>query len=228
MHKMKVKISPSLMCMDMLHVAKQIEFLNGRADYLHVDIIDWHYVRNMCLAPCFMKQLKAITDVPMDAHLMVDNVDVDLVELCIDSGAGVITLPPEVIQKRVFRLIDQIKNAGKLAGAYINPAMPMDLIYPYIDLLDKITFMTVDPGFAGQRFIEISLEKIKQAKLLKQEKGYRYEIEVDGSCNAGTYKKMYDAGAEVFIVGSSGLFGLDNDLNVAWSQMEEEIDRQIG
>lgn len=225
---MKVKISPSLMCMDMLHVADQIELLNCRADYLHVDIIDWHYVRNMCLAPCFMNQLKFITDVPMDAHLMVDNVDVDLVDLCIDSGAAMITLPPEVIQKRVFRLIDRIKNSGKLAGAYINPAMPLDFIYPYIDLLDKITFMTVDPGFAGQRFIGVSLDKIRQAKLLKQEKGYRYEIEVDGSCNAGTYKMMYDAGAEVFIVGSSGLFGLDKDLQAAWNHMEEEINRQIG
>ena len=110
---MKVKISPSLMCMDMMNVQEQMKVLN-RADYLHIDILDWHYVKNLCLAPCFMEQLKEITDVPMDAHLMVDNTDVDLVDLCIDSGAGIVTLAPDVVERKAFRLIDHIISKGCL------------------------------------------------------------------------------------------------------------------
>ncbi len=224
---MKVKIAPSLMCMDMMNVAVQMKVLN-KADYLHVDILDWHYVKNLCLAPVFMDQLKRITDVPMDAHLMVDNVDTDLVELCLKSGAEVVSLPPDVIQSKAFRIIDMIKNAGKKAGAYINPAMPLDIIYPYIQHLDLLTFMTVDPGYAGQRFVEESLYKMTLAKELREEKGYSYEIQVDGSCNPRSYKKLYDAGAEVFVVGSSGLFNNDPDLSTAWDIMEKDINREIG
>ena len=222
---MNVKIAPSLMCMDLLNVSEQMKVLN-RANYLHVDIIDWHYVRNLCLSPSFMEQLKTITDVPMDAHLMVDNTDIDLVDLCIGSGAGVVTLPPDVVQKRAFRLIDRIKSAGVKAGAYINPAMPLDIVFPYIHLLDMITFMTVDPGFAGQRFVEESLSKMALAKQLKLEKGYTYEIQVDGSCNKNTYKKLYDSGAEIFVVGSSGLFNNAPRLEDAWEIMERDIERQ--
>ncbi|HBU12970.1 MAG TPA: allulose-6-phosphate 3-epimerase [Clostridiales bacterium] len=224
---MNVKIAPSLMCMDMMNVREQMKVLK-RADYLHVDIIDWHYVRNMCLAPVFMQQLAQITDVPMDAHLMVDNVDTDLVGLCLDSGAGAVSFDPNVVQPRAFRLLDQIKNVGKMAGVFINPAMPLDIIYPYIHILDMITFMTVDPGYAGQRFIEESLGKMTHAKRLKEEKGYTYEIQVDGSCNSKTYKKLYDAGAEIFVVGTSGLFNNDPDLARAWEIMEQDITGQIG
>ena len=224
---MKVKISPSLMCMDMMNVQEQMKVLN-RADYLHIDILDWHYVKNLCLAPCFMEQLKEITDVPMDAHLMVDNTDVDLVDLCIDSGAGIVTLAPDVVERKAFRLIDHIKSKGARAGAYINPGMALEVVFPYIHLLDVITFMTVDPGFAGQRFIGESLEKMRQTKRLKQEKSYAYEIQVDGSCNKTTYKKMYDAGAEIFVVGASGLFGNDPDLVKAWEIMERDIAEAIG
>ncbi len=224
---MKIKIAPSLMCMDMMNVTKQMEILN-RADYLHIDILDWHYVKNLCLAPCFMEQLKEITDVEMDAHLMVDNTDTDLVDLCLASGAGVVTLPPDVVQRSAFRLIDRIKNAGKKAGAYVNPGMPLQMIFPYIHLLDMVTFMTVDPGFAGQKFVEESLAKMSEAKRLKEEKGYRFEIQVDGSCNPNTFRRLYDAGAEVFVVGSSGLFGNHQDLAKAWEIMEREIGSAIG
>ena len=222
---MKVKIAPSLMCMDMLNVREQMKILN-RADYLHIDILDWHYARNLCLSPAFMHQLKTVTDVPMDAHLMVDNTDLDLVDLCIASGAGIITLPSDVVQNRAFRLIDRIKSAGVKAGAHINPAMPLDMVSPYIHLLDMITFMTVDPGFAGQRFVAESLSKITLSKQLKLEKGYAFEIQVDGCCNKNTYKQLYGAGAEVFVLGSSGLFNNAPRLEDAWEIMEREIEKQ--
>lgn len=225
---MSIKISPSLMCMDILHVADQIAFLNNKADYYHVDIIDWHYVKNFCLAPFFMDQLKTITDVPMDAHLMVDNVDIDLIDECIKTGAGMVTLPADIIGRRAFRLINNIKDHGRKVGVYINPSMRLEEISLYIHLVDKITIMTVDPGYAGQKFIRESLDKIRQAKELREQNGYAYEIEVDGSCNINTYKELYDAGADVFILGTSGLFNMDKELEKAWEIMADNIHKTTG
>lgn len=214
--------------MDMLHVADQIAFLNQKADYYHVDIIDWHYVKNFCLAPFFMDQLKTITDVPMDAHLMVDNTDVDLSQECIRTGAGMVTLPVDIVGRRVFRMINDIRDRGAKVGVYLNPATRLEEINHYIHLVDKITFMTVDPGYAGQKFIRESLDKIAQARVLREKNGYTYEIEVDGSCNAGTFKELFEAGADVFIVGSSGLFGLNKDLVKAWQIMTDNIYKATG
>ncbi len=225
---MSIKISPSLMCMDMLNVSSQIAILNPKVDYLHIDIIDWHYVKNLCLSPSFMDQLKKITDVPMDAHLMVEGVDVDLADYCIETGAGMVTLPADQIGKNAFRLINSIKDQGKLVGIYVNPALPLDTIGMYIHLADKITIMTVDPGYAGQKFVSESLGKIEYARELKEKHGYKYEIEIDGSCNVKTYADLYQAGAEVFVVGSSGLFSLDSDLNVAWERMAQDIYNTTG
>ncbi len=224
---MKVKISTSLMCMDMMNVAKEISFLDTKSDYYHIDILDWHYVKNLCLAPCFMEQLSKISSIPQDAHLMVDNIDEDLIKLCLDSGAACITLPPEIVQNKVFRLIRMIHEAGQMVGFYINPAAPLDLLLPYIHLADKLTFMTVDPGYPGQKFIEESLTKVSAARKLREENGYHYLIEVDGSCNKSTYRRLYDAGAECFVVGSTGLFGMDSDISKAWSIMESDINNAL-
>jgi len=225
---MKVKISPSLMCADMLHLADQLEVLRGKADFLHVDIIDWHYVRNMCIPPFIMSQIREVSDIPMDAHLMVDNVDAELVSLCLDSGAASVVVDPQVVKRAMFRTIDLVKGRGGKIGVFINPAESLETIAPYIHLLDRITFMTVDPGFAGQRFVPETLGKVRQAARLKREKGYSYEIEIDGSCNKRTYREIYEAGAEIFVVGSSGLFGLNKDLNQAWEQMAREIAQAVG
>ena len=105
----------------------------------------------------------------------------------------------------------------------LNPATPLSYIQHYIHLVDKITIMSVDPGFAGQPFIREMLSKIAEAKRLKEENGYKYIIEVDGSCNSGTFKELAEAGTECFIVGTSGLFNLDEDLTVAWDKMIENF-----
>jgi D-allulose-6-phosphate 3-epimerase len=108
-------------------------------------------------------------------------------------------------------------------GIVLNPATPVDYIKHYIHLLDKITVMTVDPGYAGQPFIPEMLNKIQELAQLKKEKNYSYLIEVDGSCNKNTYQDLLEAGAEVLIVGSSGLFNLDPELTVAWDKMTADI-----
>ena len=206
---MKVKVAPSLMCVDLLNIEKEIKMLEDRSDYFHVDILDWHYCKNMSLAPCFMEQIRKITDVPMDAHLYVDNIEEDLVQLCIDSGAEIIEMPPEIIERQVYRLASLIHSQGKKFGVFINPAVSLDVIQPYAHLLDRLLIMTVDPGFAGQPFVEYSLKKIRQACEWRKAEGYTYEIACDGSCNEAWYGALYSAGCDVFILGNSGLFNKD-------------------
>ena len=214
------------MCMDLLNIQREIEILDTRSDYYHIDIIDWHYCKNMSLAPCFVEAISRISNVPQEVHLYVDNIDSDLIRLCIDSGAEIITMPPEIVERQTLRLIRQIKSHGKKVGFFINPSARLDILEPYIEYVDRLLIMTVDPGFAGQAFVPQSLDKIRQASRWKKEFGYTYEIACDGCCNEKYYKELYQAGCEVFIVGTSGLFGKSPDtkeaLDIAIDLIEQE------
>ena len=216
----KMMFSPSLMCMDLLSMKEEVEILNERADFYHVDIMDGHFVKNITLSPFFVSNLKRISKLPIDVHLMTEYPD-DYIEELAKSGADYICPHAETINKDAFRIINKIKGFGCKAGIVLNPATPIEWIKYYIHLLDKITVMTVDPGFAGQPFIPEMLDKIKELKELKEKNGYNYLIEVDGSCNERTFDILTEAGAEVLIVGSSGLFNLDSDLPKAWDKMME-------
>lgn len=223
---MNYKFSPSLMCMNLLELKEQIKILNKKADFFHVDIMDGHYVKNITLSPYFIEQIKDIAKLPIDAHLMVEKPD-DLVESIAAAGANYITYHAETINKDAFRMIKKAKDLGCKVGIALNPATPVDYITHYIHLIDKLTIMTVDPGFAGQPFIPEMLDKIREAKALREKNGYKYLIEVDGSCNIKTFKQLSKAGNEVFIVGSSGLFKLDKDLNKAWDIMLDGFNKEV-
>lgn len=216
----KMMFSPSLMCMDLLSMKEQVEILNERADFYHVDIMDGHFVKNITLSPFFVSTLKRVSKLPIDVHLMTEYPD-DYIEELAKAGADYICPHAETINKDAFRIINKINSFGCKAGIVLNPATPIEWIKYYIHLLDKITVMTVDPGFAGQPFIPEMLDKIKELKELKEKNGYNYLIEVDGSCNERTFDILTEAGAEVLIVGSSGLFNLDSDLPKAWDKMME-------
>lgn len=213
------------MCMDLLNIKEQIEIINERADLFHVDIMDGHYVKNITLSPDFVRAVKPATKLPIDCHLMVMYPE-DYIDSLAEAGADYICPHAETINTKAFRIINQIRATGAKVGIVLNPATPLSMIQHYIHLIDKLTIMTVDPGFAGQPFIEEMLEKIAEAKRLKDENGYKYLIEIDGSCNERTYKRLHDAGAEVLIVGSSGLFNLDPDLRVAWEKMMQIFEEQ--
>lgn len=214
----KMMFSPSLMCMDLLELKEQVAVLNERADMYHVDIMDGHFVKNITLSPFFVSTLKRVSKLPIDVHLMTEYPD-DYIEELGKGGADYICPHAETINKDAFRIINKIKSFGCKAGIVLNPATPIEWIKHYIHLLDKITVMTVDPGFAGQPFIPEMVDKIKELKKLKEENNYKYLIEVDGSCNEKTFEILTKAGAEVLIVGSSGLFNLDGDLPKAWDKM---------
>lgn len=221
----KVLFSPSLMCMDFLDIRNQIEILNTRADMLHVDIMDGHYVPNITLSPDFVGAIRGVSKIPLDCHLMVTNPE-QYFEPLAKAGADIVSPHAEVINAKAFRVIKNIQDLGMKAGIILNPATPIEMIKYYIHKLYKITVMTVDPGFAGQPFIEEMLDKIRELKELKEKYDYSYIIEIDGSCNKNTFKKLYDAGAEAFIVGSSGLFNNASTVEEAWEIMINTFNKE--
>ena len=192
-----MKISPSLMCMDLLKFKEQIEFIDSHADYFHIDIMDGHFVPNLTLSPFFVSQVKKLADI--------------------------ISLHAETINGQAFRLIDEIRRHDMKVGLILNPETPVEAMKYYIHKADKITVMTVDPGFAGQPFIPEMLDKLAELKAWREREGLEYEIEVDGSCNQATYEKLMAAGADVFIVGTSGLFNHAENIDEAWRIMTAQI-----
>jgi len=223
----KVEFSPSLMTMDLDKFKEQITFLNNHVSSYHIDIMDGHYVPNITLSPWFIQEVRKISGVPMSAHLMVTNPSF-WVEQLIYIKCDWICMHAEAIDGLAFRLIDQIHDAGLKAGVVLNPETRIEAILPYIDLIDKVTIMTVDPGFAGQRFIDSTLEKIVALRKLREEKGYKYVIEMDGSSNRKSFKKIYEAGPDIYIVGRSGLFGLHEDIEKAWEIMCKDFKEMTG
>lgn len=233
---MKPIFNPSLMCMDFLDIRGQMAVLNKRADLYHFDIMDGHYVPNITLSPDLAKAIAPISDLPLDFHLMVTD-PAQYIEPCAKAVAPLTArgirsfYSPhcEVINGCGFRIIDQIRAAGFRPGVAINPETPLSWIMAYLHKLDKVTFMSVDPGFAGQPFIPEMLDKVREAKALKESdpEKYHFIIEIDGSCNKKTFGLLAEAGIESFIVGTSGLFNNDPDLNKAYDMMIADFKREV-
>lgn len=224
---MKPMFNPSLMCMDFLDMRNQAEILNTRCDMYHADVMDGHYVKNITLSPDFIRAFHTVAQKPMDCHLMVTDPDLFLEPLA-EAGAEYLCVQAETVNRDAFRILNKIEALGCKTGVVLNPATPLEFVRHYLERVDILTIMTVDPGFAGQPFIPEMLEKIREAREFKEKHGCKYLIEVDGSCNERTFKALYDAGAEVFIVGTSGLFSKDRDLKLAWEKMLADFRNATG
>ena len=222
-----IKLSPSLMTMDLDQFKEQITFLNDNVNSYHIDIMDGHFVPNITLSPWFIEQVRKISDVPLSAHMMVTDAPFWVRQL-IDVRCDEICFPSEVANGVAFSMIDDIHAAGLKAGAVLNPETSIDTILPYSDLLDKVTVMTIDPGFAGQRFLEVTLDKIVELRRLREERGYGYEIEMDGSTNLKHWKLISDANPDIYVIGRSGLFGLTDSIEDSWDQMVREYEQCTG
>ena len=229
---MKPLINPSLMCMDFLAVRDQINILNTRADMYHFDIMDGHFVPNITLSADIAAAIAPISELPLDFHLMCTDpgLFIEPLEKAVrpltERGIRSFLAPhAEVMSGCGFRLLDRIVSAGFRPGIAINPETPLSMIESYMHKLDKIIFMTVDPGVSGAAFIPEALDKVREAAKIKKSDPERYHfiIEIDGSCNKNTYRLLSEAGAESLIVGSSGLFRNDPDLAKAWDIMEKDI-----
>ena len=144
------------------------------------------------------------------------------------AGAEYISPHAETINTDAFRVMNLIESLGCKKGVVLNPATPLSYIKHYLNRIDMLTIMTVDVGFAGQPFIAEMLDKIREAAELREKYGYSYKIQIDGSCNVNTFKRLREAGADVFVVGSSGLFKNDPDLNKACDIMYENFEKETG
>ena len=203
---MDVRISPSLMCCDLMRIGDEIRTLETIADEYHFDILDWHYCKNLSLAPCFIKGARRITGKPLEAHLYVDNVDDDLVGLCLASGATTVTVDPLIAGENVWRFAQMCHDRGQRFGLFLNPAVPLEEALPFLEVTDRLLTLTVEPGFPGQEFQRPVLEKIEKAARLRDSLGLPYDIESDGCCNERWYRALRDAGTDTFVIGGSGLF----------------------
>lgn len=219
---MKTRIAPSLMCMDLLKVPEQLAFFEKRIHFYHVDIMDGHFVPNLTLSPSFIAQIRPHTKVAIDAHLMVTTPG-NFIESCAKAGADYITMHAETLSAVGFRNIKMIRDLGKKPALAINPETTLESTRHYLNLVDKVTIMTVDPGFAAQPFVPEMLEKIEELVAIRKKRGLNLLIEIDGSCNKNTYERMIKAGAEVLVMGSTGLFGIEKTLELSWERMEKEL-----
>ena len=224
---MKPLFTVSLMCMDFLDMKNQIDVLNEKFDGYHMDVMDGHFCKNITLSPDIIKAVGKAAKKPMDVHLMTTEPN-DWIKSCAEAGAELISPHAETINTNAFRTINRIKDLGCKTGVTLNPATPLAYCKEYLGRIDVLTIMTVDVGFAGQPFIREMLDKIKEAKKLREENGWHYHIMIDGSCNKKTFKDLYAAGAECFILGSSGLFSLDEDLRVACAKAKKIFEEETG
>jgi len=215
---MKPKFSVSLMCMDFLDIRRQIEVLNRRADMFHADIMDGHFCRNITLSPDLVRAFHSVAELPIDVHLMTTRPN-DWIDGVAEAGADCISVHAETVNADAFRTLRRIEGLGCRRGVVLNPATPLSYIQHYMELLDILTVMTVDVGYAGQAFIGQMLPKIEAAREWKEKRGYRCKIQIDGACNADTFRRLTDAGAEVLILGTSGLFCYNEDLDLAFDAM---------
>ena len=202
-----VKIAPSILSADFAKLGEEIKEVESAVDYIHVDVMDGHFVPNITIGPLIVDAIRPVTDLPLDVHLMIENPE-HYIRAFFDACADIITVHQEACP-HLHRVVQQIKQAGVKAGVVINPATPVESIEYVLEDVDLVLVMTVNPGFGGQSFIPSGLNKIKQLFDLRSEHGYSYEIEVDGGVNQETAKQCIDAGADVLVAGSA-IFNKDN------------------
>ncbi len=197
-----IYLAPSVLSADLLKLSEQVkEVEQNGADYIHVDIMDGHFVPNITFGPNIVSTLRRITNLPLDVHLMISEPD-KYIESFAKAGAGIITVHQETC-KHLHRTIQFIKNNGVKAGVSLNPATDISTILPVVEELDLILLMTVNPGFGGQKFINLVIPKISEFANIKQNNNFKYLIEIDGGINPETAKLVAEAGAEVLVAGNA-------------------------
>ena len=197
-----IKISPSILSADFSKLGLEIISLEkAGADLIHIDVMDGHFVPNITIGPDIIKSLRKFSKLPFDVHLMINPVD-KYIENFSDAGADIITLHPEATPDLVAS-IQKIKSLGKKAGVSLNPDTSTDKIEKLLSEIDIVLIMSVYPGFAGQKFIEHTLKKVKYLKAKIKEKNLKTEIEIDGGINFETAKLAIDAGVDILVSGTT-------------------------
>ncbi|MFC5712194.1 ribulose-phosphate 3-epimerase [Thalassorhabdus alkalitolerans] len=196
------KISPSILSADFASLKEDIiEVDKGGADYIHIDVMDGHFVPNITIGPMIVEAVRPHTDLPLDVHLMIADPD-KYVDDFVKAGADILSVHAEACT-HLHRTIHAIKEKGVKAGVVLNPATPVEVIKHVVEDVDLVLLMTVNPGFGGQSFIHSVLPKIREVRKMTEQVDHSVEIEVDGGVNKETARLCREAGANVLVAGSA-------------------------
>ena len=206
-----IQISPSILSADFSQLGVEIKRLEeGGADMIHVDVMDGHFVPNLTIGPPVIKALRKHCSLKFDVHLMISPVH-KYIEAYADAGADIITIHPEATQN-LGESIKTIKDLKKKVGVSLNPESKIELITEFLDHIDLVLIMSVNPGFGGQKFMPEVLDKIKQLKKIQREKNLNFDIEIDGGINFENCKIAIDAGANILVSGTTVFKSNDGDI----------------
>lgn len=199
------KIAPSILSADFAKLGDEIQAVAAAgADWIHVDVMDGHFVPNITIGPLVVEAIRPVTDLPLDVHLMIENVDRYIPDFAA-AGADIIAVQTEACI-HLHRSLQLIRQHNCKAGVVLNPATPIDGLEWVLADIDLVVLMSVNPGFGGQKFIPATLEKIARLRKMIDDRGLSIEIEVDGGVNSKTIASVAGAGADVFVAGSA-IFG---------------------
>ncbi len=198
----KIQISPSILSADFSQLGNEIKRLEkAGADMIHVDVMDGHFVPNLTIGPQVIKALKKHTSIPFDVHLMISPVH-KYIEAYSDAGADIITIHPEATEDLQSSIL-RIKDLNKKVGVSLNPETKTDVILNFLNQIDLVLIMSVNPGFGGQKFMPEVLIKIKELKKIQKKENLSFDIEIDGGINFDNSKTAIEAGANILVSGTT-------------------------
>ena len=206
----KIKVSPSILASNFSMLGEEVENISkAGADYIHVDVMDGHFVPNLTIGPDVVKSIRDKTGIPFDVHLMIDPIE-PYIEGFINAGANIISIHPEA-NDDTKKCLTKIKSNNVKAGLAINPDTDWEVIKPYMNMLDLILVMSVHPGFGGQKFIPSALDKLRYLRKEIDQSGRDIELEIDGGINFENIQSVIDAGADVIVAGTTTFRGGESE-----------------